>query len=402
VPLINDFERNHRNSYLNFYCLCFFPAIRADDKGTQHKVYSYSNQMTPYDKLKSFPRAKQYLNSGLTFATLDQVALQLSENQAADQLQGPRQNLFATSHGRNLAASRNRRETMPTASPRVAVVTGASSGIGLEAAKALAAQGWRVIATGRNRARSAAAETAIRAVSSSGQVDMLLADLALLADAAQLAQDIAVLTDRIDVLVNNAGGMASEKVITSEGFEANFAGNHLGPFLLTQRLLPLLRHAAAAAPAGSVRIINTSSDGSEMIPGLNLDDLQTFEKYSNGLAYCSGKLANVLFARALALRLKNDGIIAHSFHPGTVASNFFSHTDADVQARYSNVNEEGLTPAQGADTLIWLATAAEPGASSGGYFCQRAPRIANPLVDDEAYIDRFWAVSEALVAKAGV
>jgi NAD(P)-dependent dehydrogenase (short-subunit alcohol dehydrogenase family) len=293
---------------------------------------------------------------------------------------------------------------MPTESPRVAIVTGASSGIGLEAAKSLAAQGWRVIATGRNPVRCAEAEAAIRAASrsGSGQVDMLQADLALLAEAAQLAQDIAGLTERIDVLVNNAGGMASEKVITREGFEASFAGNHLGPFLLTQRLLPLLRHAAKDAPPGSVRIINTSSDGSEMIPGLNLDDLQTFEKYSNGLAYCSGKLANVLFACALAKRLKNDGIVAHSFHPGTVASNFFSHTDADVQARYHNVQMEGLTPAQGADTLIWLATAAEPGASSGGYFYERAPRTPNPLVDDEAFIDRFWAVSEALVAKAGV
>jgi NAD(P)-dependent dehydrogenase (short-subunit alcohol dehydrogenase family) len=284
---------------------------------------------------------------------------------------------------------------------RVAVVTGASAGIGLAAAKSLAAQGWRVIATGRDPQRCAHAYAAIRAASSNGQVDMLQADLALLAQAARLASLIAALTDRIDVLVNNAGGMASAKVITTEGYEASFAGNHLGPFLLTQRLLPLLRHAAATAPVGSVRIINTSSDGSEMIPGLNLDDLQTFETYSNGLAYCSGKLANVLFARALAKRLETDGIIAHSFHPGTVASNFFSHTDADVQARYSNVELQGLTPEQGADTLLWLATADKPGRSSGGYFYQRAPRVANPLADDDAFVDRFWAVSEELVARAG-
>jgi NAD(P)-dependent dehydrogenase (short-subunit alcohol dehydrogenase family) len=167
---------------------------------------------------------------------------------------------------------------MASISQRVAVVTGASSGIGKETAKALAAQGWRVIAVGRDPGRSAAAETEIRAASSGGRVDMIRADLALMAEAARTASDITRLTDRIDVLVNNAGGMAKQKVITAEGYEENFAGNHLGPFLLTNRLLPLLRRAAANAPRGSVRIINTSSDASEMTPGLPWDDLQNLDR----------------------------------------------------------------------------------------------------------------------------
>jgi NAD(P)-dependent dehydrogenase (short-subunit alcohol dehydrogenase family) len=134
---------------------------------------------------------------------------------------------------------------------RVAVITGASSGLGKAAAKALAAQGWWVIAVGRNAARSAAAEAEIRGVAAEGaRVDMLIADLALLADAERLAREIAGLTDRIEVLANNAGGMASGLVITDEGNEANFTGNHLGPFLLTELLLPLLRRAAADAPRG--------------------------------------------------------------------------------------------------------------------------------------------------------
>jgi len=283
---------------------------------------------------------------------------------------------------------------------RVAVVTGASSGIGLEVAKAVASQGWRVIAVGRNPERCGIAEQAIRAVATTGKVDMLCANLAILAQAAQLAKDIEALTDRIDLLVNNAGGMASKKIITSDGYEESFASNHLGPFLLTLQLVPLLKKAAATASQGSVRIINTASDGSEMIPGLNLDEMHNLNNYSNGLAYCSGKLANVLFARALAKRLKPDGIVAHSFHPGTVASNFFSHTDSDVQARYSNV--EMLTPAQGADTLIWLATSAEAGHTSGGYFHNRAPRTPHPLINDDEFINRFWEASEDLVAKVGV
>ena len=273
---------------------------------------------------------------------------------------------------------------------RVAVITGASSGIGKETAKALAAQGWRVIGIGRDSRRSTAAEEEIRAASSSGQVDMIQADLALMAGAARAARDVAARTDRIDVLVNNAGGMAKCKVITSEGYEENFAGNHLGPFLLTTRLLPLLRRAAATAPRGSVRIINTASDASEMIQALPWDDLQMRDHYSPGAAYCHGKLANVLFARGLAKRLADDGI----------DSNFITHADERTQARIRTFQAQ--TPAEGADTLIWLATAEEPGKSSGGYFYQRKPRAPNPVVDDDASVDRLWAESEKLIAKAAI
>jgi NAD(P)-dependent dehydrogenase (short-subunit alcohol dehydrogenase family) len=284
--------------------------------------------------------------------------------------------------------------------PRVAVVTGASSGIGKEVAKALAAQGWRVIGTGRDAKRMAAAEAEITAVSPTGAVEMLRADLSLLGDAARLADDIAERTDRLDLLVNNAGGMASEKVITAEGYEANFAANHLGPFLLTQRLLPLLRAAAAGAPTGAVRILNTASDASEMIPRINLDDLQSLENFNPGLAYCTGKLANVLFARELAERLKDDGIAAHSVHPGAVDSNFFTSAPADTQERVRDLPK--FTEAEGADTLVWLATDAAGGSSSGSYWFQREMRKPNPIVDDGAIRERFWQESEALVSRAGV
>jgi NAD(P)-dependent dehydrogenase (short-subunit alcohol dehydrogenase family) len=286
------------------------------------------------------------------------------------------------------------------AAQRVAVVTGASSGIGKETAKALAAQGWRVIAIGRDPGRSAAAEAEIRAASSGGETTMIRADLALMAEAARAAREIEALTDRIDVLVNNAGGMAKRKVITAEGFEENFAGNHLGPFLLTTRLLPLLRRAATDAPAGGVRIINTSSDASEMIPGLDWNDLQAFDNDRPGLSYCRGKLANVLFARGLASRLADDGVVAHAMHPGVVASNFASHADEKAQAHMATLAAQ--TSEQGADTLIWLATSDEAGQTTGGYFYLRKPRAPNPVTLDPAYVDRLWAESEKLVAKAGV
>ena len=279
---------------------------------------------------------------------------------------------------------------------RIAVVTGASSGIGKEVAKALAARGWRIIGIGRDPVRSAAAESEIRAVANGGSIEMIRADLALLSEAARAAAQIAALTDRIDLLVNNAGGMAKQKVVTHEGLEANFCSNHLGPFLLTTRLLPLLRACAAASPPGRVRILNTSSDASEMIPGLDWDDLQGLKQFNAGLAYCRAKLANVLFARALAKRLAGSGIVAHAMHPGAVDSNFASHADEATQARIRTYRS--VTPAEGADTLIWLATADEPGRSSGGYFHRRQPRPASAFADDAANADRLWEESEQLLA----
>lgn len=286
---------------------------------------------------------------------------------------------------------------MANVAPRTAVITGASAGVGRETARALAAQGWRVIATGRNPARCAEAESEIAGAASGPAPTFLRADLALFADVRRLAGEIAALTPRIDLLANNAGGMPARFEMTAEGFEANFAGNHLGPFLLTELLLPMLRSAAQDSPPGSVRIVNTASDASEFIDTLNLDDMQNLDTYANGLAYCSGKLANVLHARSLAGRLAADGIVAHSFHPGTIDSNFFDDIEDSTRA-YTDTLEK-LPPAAGADTLLWLATAPEPGRSSGGYWYRRAPRVANPVVDDAAFVARFWAESERLVAR---
>ncbi|MFA7603129.1 MAG: SDR family NAD(P)-dependent oxidoreductase [Novosphingobium sp.] len=280
---------------------------------------------------------------------------------------------------------------------RVAVVTGASSGIGKEVARALVGQGWRVIGTGRDPGRMAEAEAEIAAAAADGgAIEMLRADLSLLAEARRLAAGIAARTDRIDVLVNNAGGMTDRLAMTAEGLEANFAGNHLGPFVLTEGLLPLLRAAAADAPTGAVRILMTASDASEMVPGIDLDDMQSLAAFNPGLAYCTGKLANVLFARALAGRLAGSGIVAHAMAPGATDTPFFSYAPKETQEHTRNLPK--LTAAEGADTLIWLATAEEPGHGSGGYWERRAPRPPHPQVDDPAVVERFWRESEKLVA----
>ncbi|MFT3965455.1 MAG: SDR family NAD(P)-dependent oxidoreductase [Sphingobium sp.] len=284
---------------------------------------------------------------------------------------------------------------MPAETSRIALVTGASSGIGKQVAKALAARGWRVIGTGRDTARMAMAEADIRAAAPDAQVELLRADLSLIAEARALAAAVGARTDRLDLLVNNAGGMTDRLVMTAEGLEANFAGNHLGPFALTQDLLPLLRAAAAGRPAGTVRILNTASDASEMIPAINLDDLQNLDRFNPGLAYCTGKLANVLFTRGLADRLAADGIAVHAVHPGAVDSNFFTHAPADTRERTEGIHK--FTEEEGADTLIWLATGDAGGRDSGGYWFQRRLRAPNPLADDPATVERFWQESERLL-----
>jgi NAD(P)-dependent dehydrogenase (short-subunit alcohol dehydrogenase family) len=278
---------------------------------------------------------------------------------------------------------------------KTAVITGASSGIGLAAAEALLRRGWRVIGVGRDPVRTAAAQDMLRSRMPDGDITMLQGDLSLMAEADRLATAIGGLTDHVNLLANNAGGMADAQRMTAEGLEENFAANHLGPFRLTQRLQPLL---LAAVKDGGARVVMTSSDGSEMIPGIDCDDLQSLSGWSPGRAYCTGKLANVLFARALAQRWGADGIIAHAFHPGTVDSNFFAHVPAETR-RHTDAMAK-ITPEQGAETLIWLATSPEAGECNGGYWSDCQPRKPNPVVEQDGLPDRFWEASEKLLAKA--
>jgi NAD(P)-dependent dehydrogenase (short-subunit alcohol dehydrogenase family) len=281
---------------------------------------------------------------------------------------------------------------------RVAVITGASSGIGLVTAKALAAQGWRIIGHGRNPERIAAAEAQIRAAAAPGvRVDMIRADLALVLEAARAAEEIAGLSDRIDVLVNNAGGTSNGQAITAEGNEATFAGNHLGHFVLTERLLPKLKAAASTSAPGAVRIINVSSSAHEYTTGLDWEDLQWLKRdFVPIRAYCDVKLCNVLYTRALAKRLAGTGIVVHAMHPGAVDTNFINYADPVTQ---DTLRTNGMITAEdGADTVIWLTAATEPGQATGQYYYQRTITPTSPLADDAQSAERLWSESEKLAA----
>jgi NAD(P)-dependent dehydrogenase (short-subunit alcohol dehydrogenase family) len=284
---------------------------------------------------------------------------------------------------------------------RVAVVTGASSGIGKAAAAALARMNWRVIAMGRDPGRSAEAVAEIRNQAPGARVDMIVADLALMTEAERAAREVAALTDRVDVLLNNAGGIGKERVVTAEGNEALFAGNHLGAFLLTQRLLPLLRKASQLSGPGETRIVNVSSSASDFSQGMDWNDLQSLDNYKPSAAYCNVKLANLLFTRALAARLRSDNIVVNAMHPGVVATRFGEYGNDETKQTLEALKDVTVTPEEGADTLVWLAVDKDAGATTGGYFYQRQPARINPLAEDEEAAERLWRESEALVARSG-
>lgn len=277
---------------------------------------------------------------------------------------------------------------------KVAVVTGASSGVGKATAKEFARLGWHVIGVGRNPERSAAAQAEIAEAATGGtKVDFLRGDFELMADVARIADEIEALTDRVDVLVNNAGNMRDQVAITSEGNEITFASNHLAGFFLTRRLRPLL------AAAGNARVLNVSSSGHEAADPIDWDDLQMKNAPQAGRNYCFAKLANVLHAREINRRYGADGIVGQAMHPGVIASNFDSHTSKETQAYMATLDHH--PPEWPAKTLIWMATAPETGVDGGRYFhdMQEAPASAAAL--DDADAARLWDESEKILQAQG-
>jgi len=282
----------------------------------------------------------------------------------------------------------------------VAVVTGASAGIGKATATQLVALGWRVIGTGRDPQRSAAAEAEVRAAcAAGGQFDMLRGDFSLMADVARVASEIKAHTARLDVLINNAGGVRDGLYVTAEGTEATFAANHLAPFLLTRELMPLLQATAARASAGTVRMIAVSSSAHRMSQGPNWDDLQSLKTFMAAQAYGQAKLYNILFTRELARRAGPDGVITQAMHPGVVASNFASHGDQAMQSHMAAAPT--VPPSEPAETLVWLATAPEGGRDAGRYFHCKAEEIPSEAARDAASAERLWTASAELLGTLG-
>ena len=193
---------------------------------------------------------------------------------------------------------------------KTVLITGATSGIGLEACVVLARNGARVVMVGRNAIKTAKRVEEVRRRSGATAVESVLCDLSSQRQIRQLAERVAAGPDRLDVLVNNAGAVFAKRTLTEDGFEATFAVNHLGPFLLTNLLLPRL---TASAPA---RVVNVASDA-HYGGTMDFDDLGFERGYQIMRAYARSKLANVLFTRELAKRLDGRGVTVNCLHlPG--------------------------------------------------------------------------------------
>ncbi|HLI57919.1 MAG TPA: SDR family NAD(P)-dependent oxidoreductase [Actinomycetota bacterium] len=275
--------------------------------------------------------------------------------------------------------------------PLRVVITGASSGIGLAAATALARGGAAVTMVGHDPAKSASALAAVKSAAPEAAVDLLVADLSAQAEVARLAAlllDRADRGERIDVLANNAGALFAHRQLTADGIEATWALNHLAPFLLTNLLLEQLKRHPPA------RIITTASDAhrKERLP---FDDLNAARKYKGFARYGQTKLANIAFTFELARRLEGSRVTANCFHPGLVATGFNRNNGRRATWMMNAVKPFSTTPEKAADTLVWLATSPEAAAENGGYFFGRRRIEPNAQAQDPAVWQRLWEVSRS-------
>lgn len=298
-------------------------------------------------------------------------------------------------------------------SGRRVVITGASSGLGEESTRALAAHGARVTMLARSPEKLTAAAERVRTQVPGAQLELGTVDLASFASIRRFAADYLADHDAIDVLVNNAGVMACPQGTTEDGFEMQFGTNHLGHFLLTALL-------AEALLAGDAPRVVTLSSAGHATSDVDLDDVN-FEArdYDPWLAYGRSKTANALFARGLAQRFGDAGLLSFSVHPGGIMTDLGRHlTDELIQQMMANSRaraeahgaSEGFTFKSleaGAATQVW-ASVADLAEHNGAYLadCQVGVEGGNPnttgfmsyLLDD-ASIERLWTLSEELTGQ---
>ena len=279
---------------------------------------------------------------------------------------------------------------------KTVLITGGNAGLGLETAVALAAMGAAVTITARDAARGEAARAEIAARSGSEAVEVMALDLASTASIRSFAVAFLDTHPRLDVLVNNAGLILSERTETEDGFETTFGVNHLGHVLLTDLLLDRL---VASAPA---RIVVVASDAHKFaLDGLNFDDLQCHGHYWSYRVYGRSKLANIYFMRALAKRLEGTGVTVNAVHPGSVATRFARDGDTRLTTAITTAVARPVsrTPEEGARTQVVVAAGPALEGVSGSYFCnskaddKRLSRIAR----DDAAAERLWVLSRELL-----
>lgn len=268
------------------------------------------------------------------------------------------------------------------------IVTGANSGMGLATTVELARQGAHVIMLCRSRQRGELALAEARRQSGSERIELMLCDLGSLATIRAFADSFLANHKVLDVLVNNAGVVTVKRQTTSDGFEAMTGVNHLGHFLLTQLLL----EALIRSPQG--RIVNVSS-GAHKIGRFDFDNPYLTRGYSVWRGYSQSKIANIWFTRELAKRLAGTAVIVNALHPGAVGTNIGVDRDTGFgKAVHSLLRPFFLTPAQGAETAIYLASSPDVRSISGEYFYKKKIAPISEKAQDDEFAGRFWTWSE--------
>ena len=278
---------------------------------------------------------------------------------------------------------------------KIVLVTGATNGIGFEAAKALAAQGATLIGVRRNPQKCADTANQIKAATGNARVEFIVADLSRQSEVRRVATEFKRKYDRLDVLLNNAGAYFANRETNADGQEMTWALNHLNYFVLTEQLLDVLK---ASAPA---RIVNVSSDAHRMTRGINFADPEFKQGYSGWGAYGHSKLANVMFTYELARRLDGSQITANVLHPGFVATGF-GHNNGGLMNFGMGLIQKlaAKRPEQGAATSVYLASSPAVDGVSGQYFADSKATKSNDASYDVAAQQRLWALSEQQVKLA--
>jgi retinol dehydrogenase-14 len=268
---------------------------------------------------------------------------------------------------------------------RVVLVTGATDGIGRQTALELLRRGARVFVHGRTAEKASAVTAELAKESGSADLVAMSADLSSMSEVRRLANDVAAQTDRLDVLLNNAGVFLHERRLTEGGLETTMAVNHLAPFLLTHLMLPLLRKSEQG------RIVTVSSIAHSR-GRIDVHDL-TFAGYYHGYtAYAASKLANVLFAYEMAHRLKGTAITSNTLHPGVIATKLLR----------TGFGSGGGSLAEGAATSIKLAMDPGLGTVTGKYFADEREQASSPASHDRQLQRRLYEVSAKVVGIEGL
>jgi NAD(P)-dependent dehydrogenase (short-subunit alcohol dehydrogenase family) len=270
---------------------------------------------------------------------------------------------------------------------KIALVTGANAGIGLETARGLAQQGFEVVLLCRSQASGLEAQRDIQATTGNPHVRLMLCDLSSQKDIRRFVAEFQAIYPALHVLVNNAGAFFSEMKKTEDGIERQWAINHLAPYLLTRLLLDQLR------AAGHARVVNVSSNG-HYRGVIDFEDLEGEKKYDGLKAYTQSKVGNVLFTRSLSQRLADSGITVNALHPGVVRTSIGNKNSSGfAHIVWRMMKPFMISVVKGAETSLHVASSPELEGVTGKYFVKCQVKWPSRYSQNDDLAERVWALS---------